>query len=105
MTVLDDESAEILGDALLDAADKEGQEIAPITGPTSATPLEGLFQAGFLGRPALSLLLSEPSAADVLELSMGGEAGAGLGDESANCGWSETDVVSDDEDEDDDGGD
>lgn len=104
MALLEDESDDNLVEVLVDS-DKAGQETAPITGPASTTPLEGLFQAGLLGRPALLSLASEPSAAAVLELSSGGEAGAAFAEESDNGGWSATEVVSDDEEEDDDGSD
>lgn len=53
------------GEGLVDS-DKAGQETAPITGPTSTTPFDGLFQASFFGRPALPLLASGLSAAMVL---------------------------------------
>lgn len=106
MAVLEEESADDLVGVLVDS-DKAGQETAPITGPASTTPLEGLFQAGLLGRPALlSLLASELSPATALELSSGGEEeGVAFGDESDNGDWSAIEVESDDEEEDDDGSD
>lgn len=50
------------GDGLADS-ERAGHETAPITGPTSTTPFDGLFQAGFFGRAALPLVPSELSAA------------------------------------------
>lgn len=104
MTVLEDESDDNLVEALVDS-DKAGQETAPITGPASTTPLEGRFQAGLLGRPALPSLVSVLSAPAKLELSSGGDEEAAFGEESENGGWSGTEVVSDDDEEEDDGGD
>ena len=70
---MEEESANDLGEALADS-DKGGQDAAPITGPTSTTPFEGLFQVGFLDRAAALLLLleSEPPSA-VKEISGGGD--------------------------------
>lgn len=99
--VLEDESADNLEEALVDS-DKAGQDTAPITGLPSTAPLEGLFQAGFLERPALPLLASELSAAAVSELSAGGEAVAAFVKESDEDGWSETEVEREDEEKDDD---
>lgn len=58
------------GEGLVDS-DNAGQETAPMTGPTSTTPFDGLFHASFFGRAALLLLASKFSAA--IELSGGGE--------------------------------
>lgn len=77
-TVLEDESAGNLGEALADS-DKAGQATAPITGPTSTTSLEGLFQAGFFPRAALPFCPSALSAA-AEEASAGG---GGEGEERA----------------------
>ena len=85
-------------------ADNAGHDSAPITGPVSrTTPFEGLFQTGFLERSALSSAPSELSAtATVLELSIGGgDDGMSLG-ESDEGVWS---VISDEEEDDVDGGD
>lgn len=62
-------------------ADKGGQETAPITGPTSATtaPLEGLFQAGFLGVPALLGLSTELTKSRDEEEEDGDDDGGGEG--------------------------
>lgn len=78
VTVLEDESAGNLGEALADS-DKAGQATAPITGPTSTTSLEGLFQAGFFPRAALPFCPSALSAA-AEEASAGG---GGEGEERA----------------------
>ena len=70
---MEEESANDLGEALADS-DKAGQDAAPITGPTSTKPFEGLLQADFLDRAAALLLLLEsepPSAAK--EISGGGD--------------------------------
>lgn len=103
----EDGSAEGLGEALVDS-DKAGQESASIAVGTSTSPLEGLFQAGFLGLVALPLLPLELSAA--AELLGGGEEeeeeGAAFeGEQSEKGSCSGTDVASDDKDEDDEGGD
>ncbi len=82
MTVFEAESADDLGEALVDS-DNAGQETAPITGPTSTTPFEGLFQASFFGRAALPLLASEPSTDKAFSGGGDGEAVFG-GGESAN---------------------
>lgn len=97
-TVFEVESTSDLGEALVDS-DNGGQETAPITGPTSTTPFEGLFQASFFGRAALPLLTSEPSTAE--ELSGGGDGEAVFrGEKSENVVCSGWEVVDDAEDED-----
>lgn len=72
MTVLEEESAGNLGEVLVDS-DKGGQATAPITGPTSTTSLEGLFQAGLFGRAALLLCPLGLSAAEETSAGGGGE--------------------------------
>lgn len=59
-----DDSGDDLDEALVDS-DNGGQETAPMTGPTSAAPFDGLFHAGLL--PALPfgpIPFSELSAID-----------------------------------------
>lgn len=63
VVVLTEESDVNLAVCLVDS-DKAGQETAPITGPTSTTPLEGLFQAGFT---AASQLVSTAGPVELTE--------------------------------------
>lgn len=110
--VFEEESAGNLGEALVDS-DKAGQETAPITvvGLTSTTSLAGLFQAGFFGLAALPLFPLESSAAEepsaVGRGNGGGEERATLEDteqsEKGVCSGAE--APSEDNDEEDDGGD
>lgn len=105
---LEDESAEGLGEALVDS-ERAGQEAAPITEPDSTTPLESLFQAGFFDFAAMPLSLPlELSAAEELSIAGGGEEGAGagaaLGGEQSEIGiCSDTEGASEDRDDDDEG--
>lgn len=95
MVGLTGESTANLGEALAES-ERAGQESAPITGPASTTPLEGLFQAGFLvGAVALPPSLASWFSEDV-KLSAGGEAVAGV---------SVAEAASEDSDDDDDNGD
>lgn len=87
-----------LGDALA-ASERAGHETAPITGPASTRPLEGLFHAGFFPRDAAAALPPPPGPApsdgdgraDAPGASVGPPAGwsskaaAGGGERSA--GW------------------
>lgn len=109
--VLEEDSAGNLPEALV-GLDKAGHDSAPITGPTSTTPFEGLFHTGLLEQTALPSPVSELSTtAMVLELSTGGgEAGTTFGDD--DCAGSEAagacsaaPVARDEEEDDDDGGD
>lgn len=101
---LEDESAEGLGEALVDS-ERAGQEAAPITEPDSTTPFESLFQAGFFDFSAMPLSLPlELSAAEELSIAGGGEEGAGAGGEQSEKGiCSDTVGASEDRDDDDEG--
>lgn len=103
---LEDESADGLGEALVDS-ERAGQEAAPITEPDSTTPFESLFQAGFLDFAAMPLSSPlELSAAEELSIAGGGEEGAGaaLGGEQSEIGiCSDTEGASEDRDDDEEG--
>lgn len=107
----DDDSGVDLAEGLVDS-DKAGQEPAPIAtitfaaAPASATPLEGLLQAGFLGRPAfwLPLVASELSTAAAEAPSELEFSTSGAGSEDGG-GWSAAEVATEEEEDDDDGGD
>lgn len=84
---MEEGSAADLGEARADS-DKAGQPTAPITGPASTTPFDGLFHAGFLGRAAaLLLLFSSPCSRETPAFGSGGGSEE-AGEQSETATWS-----------------